>query len=103
MASATFISTLNMGPLTFFAPGPPFCKSITASLHSSQKNPKNQTKFLMPITLKKSQSGNPESKRCALILSNLHLLKLHDSSLGWVIFYTLWGIMWEIKWGMWGI
>ena len=27
---------------------------------------------------KKSQSGNSESKRCELILSNLHLLDLHD-------------------------
>ena len=65
-----------MTPLTFLAPGPLFCKAITARLHSSQKKLKSQTKFLMPIILRKSQSGNPESKRYKLIFSNHHLLGL---------------------------
>ena len=63
MVSATFFSTLNRSLPLRFLHRDPFCQVITASLHSSQKKTKTQTKFLMPITLKKanlaalSQSG----------------------------------------------
>ena len=66
MASA---STLNRDPF-FVRPSLLVC--------TLAKKTKSQTKFLMSITLKKSQSGNPELKLCALILSNLHLLELYD-------------------------
>ena len=64
-----------MAPLTFLAPGPPFCKAITASLHSKQKKAKKPNKVFDANHTKKKP---PESKRCALIFSNLHLLDLHD-------------------------
>ena len=81
--SYLFFSTLNRAPLRFFAPGPLFCKAITASLHSSQKNKKPKKVFDANYT-KKSRSDNPESQRSALIFSNLYLLDLHDI----IIYFT---------------
>ena len=65
-----------MTPLRFLDWAPFFVRPSLLVCTPDKKKPKSQTKFLMPITLRKSQSGNPESKRCKLIFSNLHLLDL---------------------------